>query len=410
MMKRILALLLSVALVLTGCSNAVENKENIDTDSAVDTQQDIIEWIEVQHEYDSLDDTQLLAHIEDMVYRETVNSLSDSEYLVENVNAVYISKEYIEELTYNSQANVYFGNTLSELDELFQGTRYIFTLGEDGQTTVQPLEAIEDKATETMLKNVAIGTGVILVCVTVSVVTAGAGAPAVSMIFAASAKTGTIVALSSGGFGAVSAGIVRGIQTGDMEEALEAAALAGSEGFKWGAVSGAVSGGLSETVKYAKAMKALKGTELTGLSTQQAAAIQMESGYPVDVIKQFTSMDQYNICKNAGLSPQMVNGKTALIRKIDLNYVDDMGRTNLERMRQGLAALDDTGTPFELHHIGQKADSTLAILSKSEHMQGGNNKIWHELGTSSEVHTATNNWDSQRQAFWKAIAASMGGV
>lgn len=59
-----------------------------------------------------------------------------------------------------------------------------------------------------MLKNVAIGTGVILVCVTVSAVTAGAGAPAISLIFAASAKTGTIMALSSAGFGGFTAGVV----------------------------------------------------------------------------------------------------------------------------------------------------------------------------------------------------------
>ena len=409
-MKRLIALFLSLALVLTGCSKPVENTADTDTDVLVESIEDFGEWYDIQQEYNSLDDANLLAHIEDLVYKETVNSLNDTEYLVENVSAIYISKEYIEELEYNSQANIYFGNTLAELDALFQGSRYVFTLGEDGQTTVQELETIEDNTTETMLKNVAIGTGVILVCVTVSAVTAGAGAPAVSMIFAASAKTGTLMALSSGGFGAVSAGIVRGIQTGDLEEAMEAAALAGSEGFKWGAISGAVSGGAAETVKYTKAMKALKGADLTGLTTQQAAAIQMESGYPVDVIKQFTSMDQYNICKNAGLSPQMVNGQTALVRKIDLNYVDDMGRTNLERMKQGLAALDDTGTPFELHHIGQKTDSTLAILTKSEHMKGGNNKIWHELGNASEVHTATNNWDAQRQAFWKAVANSMGGV
>lgn len=73
----------------------------------------------------------------------------------------------------------------------------------------------------------------------------------------------------------------------------------------------------------------------------------------------------------------MVNGNMALIRKIDLNYVDDMGRTNLQRMEQGIAALDPSGTPYELHHIGQHADSTLAVLTKAEHMQGGNNKIWH---------------------------------
>ena len=406
-MKRLIALILSIAILFCGCSHPQTQISSTPTTTPNDVP---VEWIEIQPEYTSLNSEDLLRHVEDLVYRETVLSLNSTEYLVENVSAVYISKEYLDEVAFNSQSNVYFGYTLSELDELFEGSRYIFTLGDDGQTTVQPLQAIDDKSTETMLKNIAIGSGVILVCVTVSVVTAGAGAPAVSMIFAASAKTGALMALSSGGFGAVSAGIVRGIQTGDFEEAVEAAAMAGTEGFKWGAISGALAGGAAETVKYGKAMQALKGTQLNGLTTQQAAAIQMESGFPVDVIKQFSSMEQYNICKNAGLTSKMVNGQTALIRKIDLNYVDDMGRTNLERMSQGLAALDDTGTAYQLHHIGQKADSTLAILTKAEHMQGGNNTIWHELGKATEVHGAGSTWDAQRQAFWKALAKSLGGV
>ena len=46
---------------------------------------------------------------------------------------------------------------------------------------------------------------------------------------AASAKT---MALSSAMFGAVISGIVKGYQTGDVEEALEAAALGATEGFK----------------------------------------------------------------------------------------------------------------------------------------------------------------------------------
>ena len=99
------------------------------------------------------------------------------------------------------------------------------------------------------------------------------------------------------------------------------------------------------------------------------AAILQREGYPLDVIKEFRSMEQYNICKEAGLSPQMVNGNTALIRDIDLDFVDEMGRTNLERMQQGLAALDPaTGGSYQLHHVGQRADSTLAILTRAEHM------------------------------------------
>jgi hypothetical protein len=100
----------------------------------------------------------------------------------------------------------------------------------------------------------------------------------------------------------------------------------------------------------------------------------------------------------------MVNGNTALIRSIDLDFVDDLGRTNLQRMQQGLAALDPSGVPYQLHHIGQKADSTLAILTQAEHIQGGNNAIWHLLDAATQVHGAGNTWASQRQAFWKAIA------
>ncbi|NLB54301.1 MAG: hypothetical protein GX811_00775, partial [Lentisphaerae bacterium] len=157
-----------------------------------------------------------------MVYKEAVTAINSEEYFVENVSAVYISKEYLEEVAFNSQSNVYFGYTLSELDELFQGTRYIFTLNGSGTTTVQELQVIEDVFTKTMLKNVAIGTGVILICVTVSVVSAGVGAPAVSMIFAASAATAQTFAISSAVFGGISAGIIRGIQTGDFNEAMEA--------------------------------------------------------------------------------------------------------------------------------------------------------------------------------------------
>lgn len=145
-----------------------------------------------------MDNTALLQYIEDTVYRETVCSLNSEEYFVENVSAIYISKEYLDEVAFNSQTNIYFGYTLAELNELFQETRYVFTLSEDGQTTVQELQEIEDKTLETIIKNVAIGTGVILVCVTVSAISGGLGASAVSMIFAASALTAEGFAFSSG--------------------------------------------------------------------------------------------------------------------------------------------------------------------------------------------------------------------
>lgn len=407
-MKRIIALLLALAIILTGCSHPKTQTPSSETthESKTDVFSVPSEWIEIQPEYDSLSDENLLFQVEDLVYRETVQALNSEEYVVENVSAVYISKEYLEEVAFNDQSNVYFGYTLAELDEIFQGSRYIFTLGDNGNTTVRELQAIDDNATETMLKNIAIGAGVILVCVTVSVVSAGVGAPAVSMIFAISATTAKTFAISSAAFGGISAGIVRGLETGDFEEVLEAAALGATEGFKWGAISGAVIGGGSEAFL-------LKAGTKGGLSMNDVAIIQRESQYPVEVIARFNSMEQYEICKSAGLSAKMVNGKTALVRQIDLNYVDELtGKTNLQLMQDGYAPYDPTGHKYQLHHIGQTNDSPLAVLTQAEHTGNGNDSIWHILTESFENPSSQSGWSNIRSEFWKSYAkqAVGGGV
>jgi hypothetical protein len=338
--------------------------------------------------------------VKDNVYLEVVRSLNSEDYYVENVDTVYISKEYLEELSYNSQANIFFGYTLEEIEETYGDSRYVFTVDDEGNTVVQPFEDYDDTYDQ-IIKNVAIGTGVILVCVTVSAVTAGAGAPAVSLIFATSAKTGTVMALSSGALGGVATGLITGIETGDMNEAVKAGALAGSDNFKWGAITGVIAGGASETVKYTKAMNALKGAELN-ISMQEAASIQMETGYPTKVISQFHSMEEYQVFKDAGLKAKMVNGEIALVRSdIDLTIVDEYGRTNLQRMQLGLSPLDSAGNSYELHHIGQKADATLAILTQSEH----DSASLHGFKTISEIDR--NVFATQRKNFWKTMAQKL---
>ena len=346
-------------------------------------------------EFRSLDDPVLRTYIEGTLYESLVSELDSDEYFVENVSVIYISQDYLDELEYNSRANVFFGYTLSELEAQFEGNRYVFTLGENNETVVEPWEDYVDPMGE-VIRNVAIGTGVILVCVTVSVVTAGTGATACSMIFAFAAKGSAIGALSGGAYGAVSAGMVELVQTGNVNDAFDAALIGGSEGFKWGAITGAVSGGAGEAI-------ALKGATLNGLTMNEAALIQRQSGYPLDVIKGFKTFEQYEICRDAGLTPYMINGKMELVRYIDLDFTDEFGRTNLQRMQSGLAALDpSTGQAYQLHHIGQNMDSTLAILTKAEHMQGGNNQIWHILKGSTRIDRAA--FDVQRQAFWQSMS------
>lgn len=408
-MKRIIALFLCFAIFLTSCSQSqlqATNPDNMPDNTSSETVDPVV-WEDAEPHYNALDDTLLLAHIEDLIYTETITALDSEEYFVESVNAVYISKEYLEEVAFNSQSNIYFGYTLDELNALFQGTRYIFTLGENGNTTVQELQEIEDVNTETILKNVAIGTGVILICVTVSVVSAGVGAPAVSMIFAVSATTAETMALSSAAFGGISAGIIRGIQTGDFNEAIEAAALSGSEGFKWGAITGAVLGGTSE----AFLLKAATKSELT---MNEAAIIQADSGLPIDVISQMHSLNEYLVYKEAGLKPIMVNGRIALVQNIDLDYVSQLADgtdvTNLVRMQRGLAPLDPaTGKAYQLHHIGQKADGTLAVVTEAQHQ--GNSAILNIVGKESEINRA--GFATVRKEFWEymgKVVFANGGI
>ena len=236
--------------------------------------------------FTSLNDPDLMQYVEDTVYADLVNELNCDDYFVENVEAIYISKEYLDELAYNSQENIYFGYKLSELDEAFHGQKYIFTLGDDGQTTVKLFEEYDDTF-DNVARNVAVGSGVILLCVTVSLVTGGAGTPAVigsasaaagdagvstvSMIFAASAKSAATFALSTGIISGVSAGISEGFESHDFNKALKASALEASEGFKWGAITGAITGGVGkyQELRFKKAMESFaKYSETTSLNPE----------------------------------------------------------------------------------------------------------------------------------------------
>lgn len=463
-MKKIIAILLICVMVLAGCSKSAEQPpagDNTVSSAQKETEegpQEVVEEDEdslvenpapvdskvpaPEPEFSQLNDPELLDYVEQEVYADVSSQLGDG-YRVENVSTTYISKEYLEELAYNSQTNVFFGYSLSDLDEQFQGTRYVFTLGEDGETTVVPLERYDDTY-EKVIKNVAIGSGVILVCVTVSVLTAGAGAPAASMIFAASAKSGAIFAASSGALSGVIAGTATGIQTHDFDEALKAGALAGSESFKWGAITGAVSGGGSGLVMLKTASRGgltldeaaviIKDSKLPanfvkqihsmdeyhellaiaekgGLTIQEMSSVCMSTGYPVELVKMFRTTKEGTVYfEQAGLYAESINGQTALIRTIDLNYKSELAGktvTNLERMKQGYAAIDPvSGKPFQLHHIGQKVDSPLAILSQYEHTGGGNNTILHDPNIKEGVHSLISNaeWETQKVEFWQSMA------
>ena len=400
-MKKIIAALLSLTLLLSACTDKTSASLNTEEkeEGSIEAFQPENDSLD-NYSFTGLDDDSLLQYIEDQVYTDLITELNSDQYFIENVNAVYISKEYLEETAYNSQTNVFFGYSLAELDEYFGDTKYVFTVNNEGETIVQQMDIINDADIyDQIIKNVAIGAGIIIVTVTVSFVTAGLGAPAaVTAICAASAASAQTFAFSGAVFSSITAGAVKLYQTQDADSTLKAAALAGANGLKWGAISGAVVGGATEAIGLKIATKA-------GLTMNEAAIVQQESKWPLEIIKQIKSMEEYNVYIEDGLYTKMVNGKITLVQDIDLDYISELPDgskiTNLARMRKGLAPLDPvSGEAYELHHINQGKDASLAILKRHTHQK--NAGILNTTGKESEIDR--NAFYTIRKQFWKQYA------
>lgn len=158
-------------------------------------------------------------------------------------------------------------------------------------------------------------------------------------------------------------------------------------------------------------------TKSESLSEEEKAKIKEETGWSDEIIDNIKNMGQYEMLKKAGLVEVEINGRKCLIKEnIDLDYTDEDGVSNRDRIDRGLAPLDSkTGKPIELHHLGQKADSPLVELTEEEHRTGEyedgkkNQSLWHDNTVETEVHGEGNSWDQERKAHWKARAEQSKG-
>ena len=197
--------------------------------------------------FDRMDDPALLRYLDDEICCDMDYALQDDDYHVESVRAIFVPKEYLEGLNYESAANIFFGITMAELDQQFTGTRYIF-VPEENETTVSAFEAY-DEAYANAIKNAAGETGVILLGVTASITSLGPEAPAIGVIFATSAGSGTEMVSSGALYGGIAAATVKGIQNKNMKAVPEVAALGAGENFKWSAIGGTLADGLGKPVE-----------------------------------------------------------------------------------------------------------------------------------------------------------------
>jgi hypothetical protein len=226
--------------------------------------------------------------------------------VVDSIENSYISQEQIDEMVYNSKENEYFGYKISDLNKQFGDVKYVFTV-ENGKTDPIPFEeSKQDEITNTIIKNVAVGSGVIVLCATISIFTAGVGTSVavstanVIFTFAAkSAASGAALGIASGGiFSGASEAITQSIsgQELDWSKVGTATAIGASEGYKWGAIVGSVTGGIQGSAAI-KSASGNVGTykELTKMNaTANAGSVLTENHHVIpDAIS--------NVSTNEGL-------------------------------------------------------------------------------------------------------------
>lgn len=139
------------------------------------------------------------------------------------------------------------------------------------------------------------------------------------------------------------------------------------------------------------------------IKSNERNRINEQSTYSLDVNKNISTTDELKVYQGEDLKEGQINDRVVLQdNRIDLNLKDGKRRTNHERMKKGLAPLDKDGRPYNLHHIGQKADSPLAELKDNVHKQ--NDVILHDKSIPTEVHGGDINWDRERANHWKQRA------
>ena len=101
-------------------------------------------------------------------------------------------------------------------------------------------------------------------------------------------------------------------------------------------------------------------------------------------------MDEYAVYQNANLMEYEYGGRRFLIPEdLDWDFMDPAtGMTNRQLVKAGYNPVDNQGIKYELHHVGQKTDSPLALLTREQHQV--NTSVLH-TDRVSQVRPNGNN-------------------
>lgn len=379
MRNRLLEITLSLCLILCGCSaSGVDDLAQAEAEESI--------GYNVLDDIDSMSDPALTEYIEAAVWAGISNSLEEG-YEIVGIEASYYPKEYVERVKANAKPNIYFGKTIDELEERFQGQPYVFDVDSSGETIVRAVEPYDGSLDEEYVKaleNVAVGAGVIVVCVLVSAATGGTST-IVGASFAVGSEIAAEVGLGVSGVAGVVSGLVEGYETGDFEKGLKAGLLTGAETFKWSAISVCGFKGVSGLAKSLRAVPiACKNASLlgrthpeTGVKYIERLATNSEGKLCKGVFPQFDSVYETKLKAESLTKADAVQFKECtknLQASLESNpsLAARFTETQLEQIRAGEAIDGLTWHHSEKTGIMQLVDS--AIHQKTGHT--GGKAVW----------------------------------
>lgn len=139
-----------------------------------------------------------------------------------------------------------------------------------------------------------------------------------------------------------------------------------------------------------------------GLIDEQKIEIQEKTEWSDRIVDSIRTMDEAQVYMDAGLQEGEVNGNPALLQpKIDGKAYNEPkwpDWSNKDLAEEGYPPRDETGRPYELHHIGQNPDSPLAELTYEQHHCNGNFKKLHTFDESS---IDRQQFNQERKEYWK---------
>lgn len=177
MRSKAISIPLCLALVLQGCGVPAQTGNGSDPATPQESAQPVADNDQ------KMSDADFVKKLEDAIYQLIVKDLDENgnrkDLQVQDVKAVYLSKEYLEQYAYNTKETKFFGTTLGELEKKFDKQKYVFDIDENGKTVSHAVDDFDntfDEVTQAAL----LGTGAILISVTI--VCATGGAPVTALV------------------------------------------------------------------------------------------------------------------------------------------------------------------------------------------------------------------------------------